>query len=281
MNKVLTLIIALAASMACFSQTYSYQPIVDTTLAWHTLNIIYPLGMETDINSVYTISSKDSMVGVHSYRAISGPSFDAGNYIREDSTKKVYLYNGSDEFIIYDFAANPGDTIRERANDTSYYVVSNVDTINVNNQQRRRLSVISNIYGSVVWIEGIGDSELGLKSHHTNQMGIYYFCGLTQNGRIIYTPNNTSAKCQITGIDEKIDDPRITVYPIPASENIVISLPSDIHPHAYQIYNLTGQPEISAPYSQTISVKHLSQGVYMLYITDDNGTRYYRKIVKQ
>jgi hypothetical protein len=237
--------------------------------------------METDINSVYNISSTNTVIGAHSYRAISGPSFDPGNYIREDSTKKVYLYNGSDEFMIYDFAANPGDTIRERASDTSYYVVSNADTVSIGNQLRRRLSVISAIYGSALWIEGVGDSAFGLKSHHTNQMGVYSFCGLTRNGRLIYAPNNTSTKCQVTGIDEKIDDPRITIYPIPASENIVISLPSDIHPQAYQIYNLTGQPEISAPYSQPISVKHLSQGVYMLYITDDNGTRYYRKIVKQ
>ncbi len=77
-------------------------------------------------------------------------------FLRETDDKKVYWYislfgKPAEEILIYDFNANVNDTI------DNYWIVTNIDSVNVMGIKRKRVSVKNCASYENQWIEGVGD----------------------------------------------------------------------------------------------------------------------------
>jgi hypothetical protein len=82
-------------------------------------------------------------------------AYDLG-FLRETDDKKVYWYvslfgKPAEEILIYDFNTQVNDTI------DNYWIVTNIDSINVLGIKRKRVSVKNCASYENQWIEGIGD----------------------------------------------------------------------------------------------------------------------------
>lgn len=72
----------------------------------------------------------------------------------------------------------------------------------------------------------------------------------------------------------------VNIYPNPATD--ILQIKSDIKITAVEIFNLSGLKLVSViPSNNTLSINHLSDGIYIVKIMDDNGNFTMRKIVKQ
>ena len=71
---------------------------------------------------------------------------------------------------------------------------------------------------------------------------------------------------------------QVSVYPIPANENVLIE---GIEPAEVQIYNALGQLVKTVRDANEISVAGLAEGVYLLRIVDADGKVYTNKITKR
>jgi hypothetical protein len=63
----------------------------------------------------------------------------------------------------------------------------------------------------------------------------------------------------------------LSIFPNPAQDNIIVDLPN---PGAAQIeiYNIAGERVYVAPYSRSVNIRSLTQGVYFLKVVQDEGT---------
>jgi hypothetical protein len=107
---------------------------------------------------------KDTTINSYSYKTIldyRGDSIEGNSkasilgYLRETSDKKVYWYVAifgqvESDLLIYDFNANINDTIDN-------WIVTNIDTVNILNINRKRLALRNCEASRKYWIDGIGN----------------------------------------------------------------------------------------------------------------------------
>src|SRR6476660_2488341 len=86
------------------AQTYTYPPFPSANFTWEgkvTCNYGSQVGA---IDHPWTFSLVgDNTVYCHTYHKLRKSSSISVNYIREDSTKKVYLHDGNSEMLLFDF----------------------------------------------------------------------------------------------------------------------------------------------------------------------------------
>jgi photosystem II stability/assembly factor-like uncharacterized protein len=83
------------------------------------------------------------------------------------------------------------------------------------------------------------------------------------------------------GADEHSDtnlSPSLTVFPNPTNDKIVIE---GIRPTEVQVYNTLGQLVKTAKGSNEINMENLVEGVYLLKVTDKEGTIHTGKVIKK
>lgn len=102
-----------------------------------------------------------------------------------------------------------------------------------------------------------------------------------QNGRIRKVTFNPPP-CTYLSIDEQNVKKEVSIYPNPANDELHIENAQPLT--TYQLYNIVGAlvlgGQINAG-SNTITIKHLPSGLYMLALTDEDGKRTVHKIVKE
>ncbi|MFM7106904.1 MAG: T9SS type A sorting domain-containing protein [Flavobacteriales bacterium] len=62
-----------------------------------------------------------------------------------------------------------------------------------------------------------------------------------------------------------------TLFPNPAQDNIIVDLPNPRQAQI-EIYNIAGERVYAAPYSRSVDISSLSQGVYFLKVVQDEST---------
>lgn len=130
-----------------------------------------------------------------------------------EQARRVYLFEMGNERLIYDFNLNEGDTFRNSgvAHDG---VVSNIDSVNIGGQYRKRYSF--NLIGGVnlawsgTWIEGIGNSGIGglihtLPMQPTGDYATDNICARVNNTWIYHNPEYSSSSCYSSGLS--LDNP--------------------------------------------------------------------------
>ena len=289
MRKITLFLCLLFFASIIKSQTY--YPLVNSTAIWHEqevhcsgwpcsmfyVNYYFPTNLEVTINQ-------------KQYRILESYEGDYF-FIREDSSKKVFLYQtpnmqfntDTSEILLYDFNLQPGDTFKiNRFNGQLKSIVDSIEMLNIGGQLRKRFYINRLGYGpNLTWIEGIG-SSFGL-------FGNYYipFEGwhslLCYNDSLINYISPEYNDCigyNPLNINEKADNFIIKIYPNPASDYIYIE---NIKEKArIEIYNMSGIIQLTADANgdSNINIRNLPDGLYLIKIQTDSNIAI-KKLLKQ
>ncbi len=283
-----TIFYLIIISIVLESNPIGAQKLVQEGNQW---NVYYPPTFEPSFHTSLIGIMNDTIIDSIVYnklgikQSINNEEFVFNNsYMREDSTKKVYLKNGNqEEFVLYDFSLDTGDTISF----DSYcsLVVTEIDSIALNNGEKRKrmkLDGINTPYESTFWIEGIG-SVLGVDSHIIN------FCAFDapavllcfySDDELLYPESPPS--CYLTDVNELIVDPNITIYPNPFDDQITFTDTERIFDN-YYIYDTQGKLVLEGNVESDLTeihTKKLKGGVYYLTLVTDNGHFYTEILVR-
>ncbi|MEE1323046.1 MAG: T9SS type A sorting domain-containing protein [Bacteroidales bacterium] len=309
MKKTLALIVmqfALIISLSLKAQTQSYEyiPIVKEGLQIWTTDQKYGQYNEQYRYERLALTEEDTIIDGKSYKKlysfterefdIETATFVCG--IRENENKQVFVasYHNQQEFLLYDFSLTEGDSILAESNGEYdlYFNVTDVDTIDYNGVERRKITLQFYNYAWVTWIEGIGNIEgllmdwrsytmamdpmpnVRLRCYEHNEECLYSDFSFDESIYDCYTP-------LYTGLEENETQNNILLYPNPAKERLYIN--TSIPIKQMTICNLLGQ-EIQK-YNMTektssIDISGLKEGVYFVKLYTEKVV-HTTKIIKE
>lgn len=309
MKKTFVLIVmqfALIISLSLKAQTQSYEyiPIVKEGLQIWTTDQKYGQYNEQYSYERLALTEEDTIIDGKSYKKlysfterefdIETATFVCG--IRENENKQVFVasYHNQQEFLLYDFSLTEGDSILAESNGEYdlYFNVTDVDTIDYNGVERRKITLQFYNYAWVTWIEGIGNIEgllmdwrsytmamdpmpnVRLRCYEHNEECLYSDFSFNESIYDCYTP-------LYTGLEENETQNNILLYPNPAKERLYIN--TSIPIKQMTICNLLGQ-EIqkynNLETTSSIDIRGLKEGVYFVKLSTEKGV-YATKIIKE
>ena len=292
MKKTLLFAVLLALT-ATNMKAQDYEPIIQEGNEWHTLDVIVipgsPLPHEYYTTLVQWLA-EDTLIDGARYTKVMETRNGEGTpqiacLLKEENGKvwKREIASVTD-ILIYDFTAQVGDTLRfGDFGEFEYWVVDSISMEQIGGVDRRKFwfgleyDFMGEPYAIETWTEGVG-SDMGLLFS-----GWYYVTGgyyralcFHQNGELIWQ-NEYYGTCMIDAVDEELA-PAVSVYPNPANGVVHIE---GVETTEVQVYNALGQVVKTVRDSNEISVAGLSEGVYLLRITDADGKVYMNKIAVQ
>lgn len=309
MKKTFVLIVmqfALIISLSLKAQTQSYEyiPIVKEGLQIWTTDQKYGQYNEQYRYERLALTEEDTIIDGKSYKKlysfterefdIETATFVCG--IRENENKQVFVasYHNQQEFLLYDFSLTEGDSILAESNGEYdlYFNVTDVDTIDYNGVERRKITLQFYNYAWVTWIEGIGNIEgllmdwrsytmamdpmpnVRLRCYEYNEECLYSDFSFNESIYDCYTP-------LYTGLEENETQNNILLYPNPAKERLYIN--TSIPIKQMTICNLLGQ-EIqkynNLETTSSINISGLNEGVYFVKIYTEKVV-HTTKIIKE
>lgn len=309
MKKTFVLIViqfALIISLSLKAQTQSYEyiPIVKEGLQIWTTDQKYGQYNEQYRYERLALTEEDTIIDGKSYKKlysfterefdIETATFVCG--IRENENKQVFVasYHNQQEFLLYDFSLTEGDSILAESNGEYdlYFNVTDVDTIDYNGVERRKITLQFYNYAWVTWIEGIGNIEgllmdwrsyimamdpmpnVRLRCYEHNEECLYSDFSFNESIYDCYTP-------LYTGLEENETQNNILLYPNPAKERLYIN--TSIPIKQMTICNFLGQ-EIqknnNLETTSSINISGLNEGVYFVKIYTEKVV-HTTKIIKE
>lgn len=295
MKKTLALIVmqfALIISLSLKAQTQSYEyiPIVKDGLQVWTIDKNYGQYNEQYRYERLALTEEDTIINGENYKKIysfTEREFDIETAtfvcgIRENENKQVFVasYHNQQEFLLYDFSLTEGDSILAESNGEYdlYFNVTDIDTIDYNGVERRKITLQFYNYAWVTWIEGIGNIEgllmdwrsytmamdpipnVRLRCYEYNEECLYSDFSFDESIYDCYTP-------LYTGLEENQIQNNISLYPNPTKERVYIN--TSIPIKKITISNLLGQ-EIqkynNLETTSSINISGLNEGVYFVKI---------------
>ena len=292
----------ISLSLKAQTQSYEYIPIVKEGLQVWTIDKNYGQYNEQYRYERLALTEEDTIIDGKSYKKlysfterefdIETATFVCG--IRENENKQVFVasYHNQQEFLLYDFSLTEGDSILAESNGEYdlYFNVTDVDTIDYNGVERRKITLQFYNYAWVTWIEGIGNIEgllmdwrsyimamdpmpnVRLRCYEYNEECLYSDFSFNESIYDCYTP-------LYTGLEENETQNNILLYPNPAKERLYIN--TSIPIKKITICNFLGQ-EIQK-YNMTektssIDIRGLKEGVYFVKLSTEKGV-YATKII--
>ena len=280
----------ISVSLKAQTQSYEYIPIVKEGLQIWTTDQKYGQYNEQYRYERLALTEEDTIIDGKSYKKlysfterefdIETATFVCG--IRENENKQVFVasYHNQQEFLLYDFSLTEGDSILAESNGEYdlYFNVTDVDTIDYNGVERRKITLQFYNYAWVTWIEGIGNIEgllmdwrsyimamdpmpnVRLRCYEHNEECLYSDFSFDESIYDCYTP-------LYTGLEESQIQNNISLYPNPAKERLYIN--TSIPIKQMTICNLLGQ-EIqkynNLETTSSINISGLNEGVYFVKI---------------
>lgn len=255
--------------------------------SWTSLyTTYYKLQGDTIINDKsykFIYESRDSLM----QNWTRGTSF----LIRIDSNQRVYKYESSEEYLIYDFSLQTGDSIdisHISPRQASYVKVDSTDSILVNGQYRKR--IIFESWYKEVWIEGIGSLSSPFNpfiNNFTADISFELLC-VTDNDTLIYQNPifNTCYKYWINGVHE-IDnqkDLNINIYPMPILTTATIII-NDNTSESWTVKIINNLGQVVANYfandnSFIFNSEGINPGLYILTVNSDKKFMARKIIIK-
>ncbi len=109
-------------------------------------------------------------------------------FIREEENGKVYFRNNSinsdEEYLLYDFGMEPGDTAHLGLSN-SYY---KLDSVSTNEDGRKVYYLTESQFGNDLWIDGVG-STMGLLKEQITGGSMMFSCCLLGDEQLYHNPN--------------------------------------------------------------------------------------------
>ncbi len=191
-------------------------------------------------------------------------------WIRQDDSK-VYYYDRSRSYLLYEFSLQIGD--RYSPYDGIDLEVINVEYIELLNGEWRKtieLSCDDMPDFKYIWINGVGDKDFGLLSpllYCSFDYDIELRCHYESNDLLYVNPRANN--CWLTGVDD-LPIVKTEIFPNPSSEIITLSIEVTEKANGF-IYAFDGSMVKSFVFNQNdINISDLSQGMYLLNIIDKN-----------
>lgn len=224
------------------------------------------------------------------YHITSGPS-NINYYegaIRTNEMGEVQFIWEYDTIVrtIYNFSLLEGDSVQIDGIDVKYYAfVQNVDTISINDQERKRITLVG-IHGLTdVWIEGIG-SIYGLFAtfdRHWEAVDYELTC-YEENGVTMYDVHPECTRCDIaTKTSIHRVDAKLSVFPNPIYDRSVIEWSYSFQPEQMNVFDLLGRKlyskSINGASNTYIDRTNLEKGVLLLEVLDNEGETYKQLII--
>ena len=222
----------------------------------------------------YCMSNADTIINSKTYSQISHCNTNYKGGLRSDMGKVHFVPKDSvNEFLLYDFTVNMGDTLHNIYIEDGqgfgslhdFIVYINSDSILINGIYRRR---VYPDYGSQ-WIEGIGNT-FGLFFEpwvNVSNYGLELHC-MSQNDTTLY-PNFSVGPCglNLNTNEHYKNELNIQLNPNPASECITFTFSLLLSSGVIRILNLTSQTVIEKKNinvnAVTLDISDLPSGIYI------------------
>ena len=288
--RLYTLLALLLMAGGVTMQAQDYIPVVQKGNEWHAFNV----GAHNSIGNYDIWFTEDTVVDGLKYTKLMAEAKTLDNnyhfsglwFLLREENEKVWKrqLNNPDEILLYDFTASVGDTLTI-GDFGQRLIIDSIGTVQIGNADRKKfwLRLQSNNPGGYqfteTWVEGIG-SDYGLlwSGYLAIPDGWHCLLCFHQNGELIWE-NPEYSDCTFDGVINEVeenDDAGITVYPNPARDRIVIEGEEVC---SVQVYNALGQMVKTVQDTNEISVAGLPEGVYLLKVTEADGTNRICRVV--
>lgn len=201
--RILAILLALFQSLVLFARE-NYIPMLRPSNQWNTISRKLISGVMLD-QKILRLDADTLIKSFSYYRLIESKdslkTWNTVGYVREDVPKrKVYLFDGGQEYLLYDFDVQVGDRV-----DLYKYrgIVKKVDRILIDGVPRKRVYLDN----GDSWVEGIGalygsflQDPYTVGDNMANLIARY--TAFVQKEHFIYTPIDET---NIWGIIEKIE----------------------------------------------------------------------------
>ncbi len=253
----------------------------DSTAEWNVLETQWCMTAPCIYFNTYIFKEKgDTTIGSYQYQKIEYNN-SVVDFIRKDSTGKVFHKDNSGEYLIYNFGATVGDTftitINQWANSAIVTVLS-VDTIVMDKPRKRMLCCVD--FWSIgcmpkkfVCIDGIGDINShflmpGLDQSFTDGPSYELLCYF-QNNNLTYHDTLFDA-CRIDSTwhsIEKLSNSSFHLSPNPTTTFVTIQSENNFPSSTYlQLFDLTGRMVLQKQLTGEtphVELTDLSRGMYL------------------
>lgn len=247
-----------------------------------TVLIRYTIHGDTTINEILysklCIESRDT----------ANPKIQGIGGLRE-SDKKIYFrgqtiigVGNDEEYLLYDFTKQIGDTIKHDSDGGFYSVVLSIDSVLIGESYRKRYQVDNHwFYQNPDYIiEGIGSVKNGLLGHISSipTCGTHYWehvC-FRENGIIKYlnpTFNDCFPSNLITETKQIDYESGIDLYPNPFTNEIQIENKLNNRDLLFKLIDINGKTLVTKKIKgDKISIDlNINSGIYNALIIDKNG----------
>jgi hypothetical protein len=237
---------------AFMSQSQTYEPLPDSGARW--VNVLKKLNSNSpprlckfERSETFCSDGSDTIIDSKTYFRINKCSYEYKGAMRNDSGRVFFVPRDStSEFLLYDFTASEGDTIKNVLVDQGGYytlydpVVWQTDTVQVNGTPRKKLSVDNG-----TWIEGIGNTRGLFWRTWEGPFCFELYC-MSKGDTIMYPYFQTDTSCALNvGVKrntKKENGKKIDVHPNPLKSGpLKVETPAHIGKVRYELYNPKGK----------------------------------------
>lgn len=175
------------------------------------------------------------------------------------------------------FYVNSSKSIVEDANGNIYMIWINTDGKNIVSYLNNKLELIwetaldmtganqTLLYDAFVMD---GNKLVVYGDYVRYDVGYFGVCYIISNNNVISVPENSTNN--------------FSIYPNPVNDVINLSFSSDVNCEKIEIYGIDGKLYHEQNFNvESVNVSNLSNGIYMVKVTLDNGNTYTEKIVKE
>lgn len=272
----------------------SSQTLVDTNKIW---NVYSSLNFGALTTTSYKFDGEIT-IGDITYKKLwrtddpTRTDWNEYSYLRQDE-KKVYqrMSFQEQEYLLYDFDLEEGETFQGQTmynTCTVNLTVESIDSVSLENGEKRKRITFEGYPEQYVWIEGIGSLNGLLEPAHDQCVADLTFGLLcfTEDGVLKYNHPNLES-CYVNTVD--IDDPEnalsFSATPNPFDNNIKLSF-DYTSPNKYEIRILNAQgktvrtkPLHSA--ESTMRTTELKSGLYFIQLFENGILKDTAKLLKR
>ena len=281
---------ALGFFFALNIQSQNYTPLLDSSNKWYVTSCFN--GCLTD--SYFTYG--DTLVNNKMHKILEGYHYISRTFLlrEEANEKKVYLTkvtgNRKDEFLLYDFAMQEGDSIQINnpitpfPSNGGYYQLDSIRAIpNVNNQLLKHFYLSPTNSNTIntqpaVWVEGIGSlSNINAPGGYPDLNGAGHVTCFYKNESLFYSLNSPlNTQCAIP--EEPLN---LIVYYEPNDSTWYVKNTSQVV--TVTLYDVSGRKiktfDNSNEVQMTLNINDCSSGIYFLNFEIKNQKNKVVKIV--
>ncbi|MBT8275076.1 MAG: T9SS type A sorting domain-containing protein [Bacteroidia bacterium] len=266
-----------------------YLPMLLEDHVWNTDFYSDPFGGgPIQIISAENYVAGETIINNMSYKSVYIDGVEGSCLVREDGGI-VYRYDmdTSQEYIIYDFTLDVGDTfiipqVMYNSFCASIEFYNGWDEMTVTDRTTEFIAGVNRVVVSFdyvsefgidcKWIEGIG-SNLGFDPvGDIIDIGSRYLVCFTKNGTTYFFNNATACDNTMLSVPQHLKN-QVVLHPNPVQDISILQLPSELNINSLRIYNITGKlisEENLANDYVTINAMNYPSGLYFYQALSEN-----------